>query len=136
MNKADCIFCKIANGEIPSATIYEDEDFRVILDLAPISKGHALIMPKSHFDNVSSLDAPISAKILPLASKIGNAAMAALGAAGFNLLQNNGQAAGQTVFHFHMHVIPRYDDGHIDWTPGEAEPDELQMIAKMVREVL
>ena len=73
MKDETCIFCKIANGEIPSATVYEDEDFRVILDLGPASEGHALILPKNHFKDVCELDAETSAKVLPLAAKIGAA---------------------------------------------------------------
>ena len=121
MKDSNCIFCKIANGEIPSSTIYEDEDFRVILDLGPAAKGHALILPKEHFKDVCELDAAIAAKVLPLGAKIGAAMMKGLGCAGFNLVQNNGTAAGQTVFHFHMHVIPRYEGGPemVTWTPGK-----------------
>ena len=73
MKDKDCIFCKIANGEIPSATIYEDEDFRVILDLGPASRGHALILPKEHFKDVCELDEKVAARVLPLAAKIGAA---------------------------------------------------------------
>ena len=111
MTDKNCIFCKIANGEIPSTTLYEDEEFRVILDLGPASKGHALILPKNHFEDVCALDEKTAAKILPLAARVGSAMKKALGCAGFNLVQNNGEAAGQTVFHFHMHVIPRYEGG-------------------------
>lgn len=123
MKDSNCIFCKIANGEIPSSTIYEDNDFRVILDLGPAAKGHALILPKEHFRDVCELDAEIAAKVLPLGAKIGAAMKEALGCAGFNLVQNNGVAAGQTVFHFHMHVIPRYEGGPemVTWTPGKDE---------------
>lgn len=96
---------------IPSTTVYEDEDFRVILDLGPASKGHSLILPKKHFANVCELDAETAAKVLPLGAKIGAAMKKGLGCAGFNLVQNNGEAAGQTVMHFHMHVIPRYEGG-------------------------
>ena len=108
---SDCIFCKIAAGEIPSATIYEDDDFRVILDMGPATRGHALILPKKHFADVTEISGETAAKVLPLAAKIGTAMKKSLGCAGFNLVQNNGTAAGQTVFHFHVHVIPRYEDG-------------------------
>ena len=123
MKDSNCIFCKIANGEIPSATIYEDADFRAILDLGPASKGHALILPKEHFQDVCELDEAVAAKVLPLAAKIGSAMKQALGCAGFNLVQNNGTAAGQTVFHFHLHIIPRYEGGPdmVSWTPGKDE---------------
>ena len=97
MAEDNCIFCKIARGVIPSTTVYEDEDFRVILDLGPASKGHSLILPKKHFANVCELDAETAAKVLPLGAKIGAAMKKGLGCAGFNLVQNNGEAAGQTV---------------------------------------
>ena len=104
----NCIFCKIANGEIPAATLYEDENFRVILDLGPASKGHALILPKSHAANIYELSDEMAAKAMILAKKMATAMTAALKCDGFNIVQNNGECAGQTVFHFHMHLIPRY----------------------------
>ena len=104
----DCIFCKIANGEIPAATLYEDEDFRVILDLGPASKGHALILPKAHAANIYELSDEMAAKAMILAKKMATAMTEALKCDGFNIVQNNGECAGQTVFHFHMHLIPRY----------------------------
>ena len=121
MKDSNCIFCKIANGEIPSATVYEDDDFRVILDMGPASRGHALILPKEHFADVCALDEKTAAKVLPLGAKIGSAMKRSLGCAGFNLVQNNGEAAGQTVFHFHIHLIPRYegDEVGLGWKMGE-----------------
>lgn len=138
MTKTDCIFCKIAAGEIPSNTIYEDEDVRVILDLGPASRGHALILPKEHYDDVCSLDEKPAAKLLPLAARIGQAMKESLGCTGFNLVQNNGKAAGQTVFHFHMHIIPRYEGGPgmVEWETGAPTAEELAETAKKIREVL
>ena len=135
MTDDNCIFCKIANGVIPSTTLYEDEQFRVILDLGPASRGHALILPKQHFADVCALDRDIAAKVLPLGAKIGSAMKKSLGCAGFNLVQNNGEAAGQTVFHFHMHVIPRYEGGPdmVSWTPGKASPEELAEVADKIK---
>ncbi len=131
----NCIFCKIAAGVIPSATIYEDDMFRVILDLNPASKGHALILPKEHFKNVCDLDEKTAARVLPLAGKIGTAMKKALGCDGFNLVQNNGEAAGQTVMHFHMHMIPRYEGGPhmVEWEPQAADGEELKVIAEAVK---
>ena len=116
----NCIFCKIANGEIPAATLFEDENFRVILDLGPASKGHALILPKSHAANIYELSDEMAAKAMILAKKMATAMTAALKCDGFNIVQNNGECAGQTVFHFHMHLIPRYegDQVGITWKPG------------------
>lgn len=117
---SDCIFCKIANGEIPSATLYEDEDFRVILDLGPASKGHALILPKAHAANIYEISDDMDAKAMILAKKMATKMTEALKCDGFNIVQNNGEPAGQTVFHFHMHLIPRYegDQVGITWKPG------------------
>ena len=116
----NCIFCKIANGEIPAATLYEDEDFRVILDLGPASKGHALILPKAHAANIYEISDEMAAKAMVLAKKMATKMTDALGCDGFNIVQNNGEQAGQTVFHFHMHLIPRYkgDKVGIAWEPG------------------
>ena len=117
---SDCIFCKIANGKIPSATLYEDEDFRVILDLGPASKGHALILPKAHAANIYEISDDMAAKAMILAKKMATKMTEALKCDGFNIVQNNGEPAGQTVFHFHMHLIPRYegDQVGITWKPG------------------
>ena len=117
---SDCTFCKIANGEIPSATLYEDEDFRVILDLGPASKGHALILPKAHAANIYEISDDMAAKAMILAKKMATKMTEALKCDGFNIVQNNGEPAGQTVFHFHMHLIPRYegDQVGITWKPG------------------
>lgn len=138
MKDKDCIFCKIANGEIPSSTVYEDEDFRVILDLGPAAKGHALILPKEHFKDVCELDPAVAAKVLPLGAKIGAAMKKSLGCAGFNLVQNNGEAAGQTVFHFHVHLIPRYEGGPsmVTWTPGSEKPEVLAETAEKIKKAL
>lgn len=134
MKDDNCIFCKIAAGEIPSATVYEDTDFRVILDLGPASKGHALILPKNHYRDLCGMDDGEAAKILPLAGRIGKAMEGSLGCDGFNVVQNNGTAAGQTVFHMHVHVIPRYEGGPrmVSWEPGQAKPEELEELAASI----
>ena len=122
MRQDDCIFCKIANGEIPATEICENEGFRVILDLGPASKGHALVLPKEHYRDITELPEKAAGEAFSLAGKVGKAMKQGLGAAGFNIVQNNGTAAGQTVFHFHIHVIPRYEGGPemVAWTPGKA----------------
>lgn len=129
-----CIFCKIANGEIPSKSIYEDEDFKVILDLGPATKGHALILPKEHAANLYELPDETAAKVMVLAKKLGRQMTDNLKADGLNLVQNNGETAGQTVHHFHLHLIPRYkDDGqHILWKPGEVSQEELEEIKNTI----
>ena len=130
----NCIFCKIAAGEIPSKTIYEDEDFKVILDLGPATKGHALIIPKSHADNLFELPEGIASKVMVLAKKLGTQMKENLKADGLNLLQNNGEAAGQTVMHFHLHLIPRYEnDGqHITGDSKEVTQEELEEVRKII----
>ena len=134
MKDCNCIFCKIANGEIPSTTLYEDEDFRVILDLGPATRGHALLLPKNHFANLFELDDETAQKAILVAKKMAGKMKDALGADGFNLVQNNGEPAGQTVFHFHMHLIPRYenDNAGILWEPGETTPEDMAEVKRLV----
>lgn len=134
MRDDNCIFCRIANGEIPSATVYEDERFRAILDMGPASKGHTLILPKEHFKDVCELNEEYASRVLKLGGRIGAAMKKSLGCTGFNLVQNNGTSAGQTVFHFHMHVIPRYDNGAsiVTWNPGSPDSEELKETAKRI----
>lgn len=136
MVKDDCIFCKIANGEIPSRTIYEDEAFRVILDLEPATKGHALILPKSHAANIYELPEGLASEVLVLAKRMATKMTEKLKCDGFNLVQNNGEVAGQTVSHFHMHLIPRYEgDGQrIQWTKTEVSQEKLEEIKKQITE--
>lgn len=124
----DCIFCKIANGEIPSSTIYEDDNFRVILDISPASKGHALILPKRHYNNISELPKALSEHIPLLAAEIGEAAKKGLKASGYNILINTGESAGQTVFHCHVHIIPRYDKdrGILTWSLSEQAKEDIE----------
>lgn len=134
MKEESCIFCKIANGDIPSKTIYEDEEFRVILDLGPATKGHALILPKDHYANLFELPEEKAGKVMILAKKMATQMKEKLQADGFNLVQNNGTCAGQTVFHFHYHLIPRYEgDGqHILWNPGEMTQEELEEVKNQI----
>ena len=130
MKDSSCIFCRIANGEIPTNTIYEDDSFRVILDTAPAARGHALILPKEHYADLFSVPEDEAADAIRLAKKIAALQMNRLHADGLNLVQNNGAAAGQTVQHFHIHLIPRYDhDGQkIGWTPGNPSAEELDRV--------
>lgn len=135
MAEKDCIFCKIANGEIPSATIYENSDFRVFLDVAPANRGHALIVPKEHFKDIFDIDAVTAGKLFSLATEVARAMKSVLNCDGMNIVQNNGIVAGQTVFHFHLHLIPRYenDNVNIGWQPGDSVSSELQELAKEIR---
>ena len=131
----DCIFCKIANGEIPAATLYEDEDFRVILDLGPASKGHSLILPKKHAANIYELPDETAGKAMILAKKMAGKLTDALNCDGFNIVQNNGKIAGQTVNHFHLHLIPRYEgDGlNLNWPQQEISAEQLEEIRQSIK---
>lgn len=131
----DCIFCKIAKGEIPSATIYEDQEFRVILDLGPATRGHALILPKTHCENILAMPDELAAKAMILAKKMTEKMMDVLKCDGLNIVQNNGSAAGQTVFHFHMHLIPRNqgDQAGVTWTPGTLKEDDREELLQLFK---
>ena len=134
--KEDCIFCKLANGVFPNNSIYEDEDFNVILDLAPATRGHALILPKQHADNLYELPDETAAKAFVLAKKLAKNMKDKLDCDGLNVVQNNGEAAGQTVLHFHLHLIPRYtsDAQKIAWNPLEVSAEELVAVKDMLTE--
>lgn len=136
MKKDDCIFCKIAGGEIPSKTLYEDERFRVILDLGPATKGHALILPKEHAADIYELSEEAASSVFVLAKKMAAKMKEKLQCDGMNLIQNNGEAAGQTVSHFHLHIIPRYlEDGqNINWVPCKPAQEELEAVRRLIAE--
>ncbi|WP_342757876.1 HIT family protein [Kineothrix sedimenti] len=136
MRDDNCIFCKIANGDIPSKEIYEDEEFKVILDLGPATKGHALILPKNHYRDLYELPDEAAAKVMVLAKKLATGMSGKLNCDGFNLVQNNGETAGQTVFHFHLHLIPRYkDDGQtLGWKAMKPSEEELDEVRKRIVE--
>lgn len=133
--KEDCIFCKIAKGEIHSATVYEDSHFTVIPDVNPATKGHCLIIPKEHFDNIYDLDGETAGKLFALATCIARAMRDALKCDGLNLVQNNGEIAGQTVNHFHLHLIPRYEgDGlNLNWPQQEISAEQLEEIRQSIK---
>jgi len=134
MRDDNCIFCKIAAGEIPTNAIYEDNDHKVILDMGPATRGHALILPKEHYKNIYEMPADRVGKAFELAKKMADSMTEKLGADGFNIVQNNNEIAGQTVFHFHIHLIPRYEgDGQlIGWRPGESSPEELAKVRELL----
>ena len=109
----DCLFCKIVNGEMPSTKIYEDDDVIAFLDISQTTIGHTLVVPKQHFDNFLTTNKDIMHKVMDVAQRIGQAEIAMLGAKGVNILTNVNKEAGQSIYHFHVHVIPRYsrDEG-------------------------
>lgn len=138
MRKEDCIFCKIANGDIPANALYEDDTVKVIFDLGPASKGHVLILPKNHFADIYELDEGTASHVFCVAVKVANAMKRALNPAGLNIVQNNGEAAGQTVFHFHMHLIPRYegDTVNVAWKPGEITNEQIAQLKDEISKYL
>ena len=135
MRDENCIFCKILNGEIPSAKLYEDEDFAIILDVGPASLGHALILPKEHYGNLFEMPEELISKCMNLAKVWGDKLVKGLNADGLNLVQNNGIAAGQTVFHYHLHLIPRYEGDSVGelWTPGTLSEEQKKEILENVK---
>ena len=130
----NCIFCKIANGEIPSNKVYEDEDFIAILDLSPATRGHTLVIPKKHYPDFFAMDEEAAAQAMKRARRVADLLTQKLSPDGMNLTQNNGEVAGQTVNHYHIHLIPRYlsDPAHINWKPAPASPET---IAAVYREI-
>ncbi len=135
MRDSNCVFCKILDGVIPSARIYEDEDFVIMLDIGPASFGHALIIPKDHYAHLFEMPEDLLAKCISLAKVWGEKLVKALNAEGLNLVQNNGLAAGQTVFHYHMHLIPRYESDTVGnlWTPGSLSDAQREEILEKLR---
>lgn len=137
MKEKNCIFCKIIAGEIPANTIYEDEEFKVILDASPATKGHALILPKEHYADFYEIDENVAARVMKLAQKLTIHMTKVLKCEGFNILQNNHEVAGQTVFHYHMHLIPRYQDAKnndiLMWNHEEYTSEEMKDICDSLK---
>jgi histidine triad (HIT) family protein len=130
MKDSNCIFCKIANGEIPSYKVFEDHDIIAFLDVNPASRGHTLVVPKDHFSSVVSTPKAILDKAFEVAQLVAQAEIAQLGATGVNIITNAGKSAGQTVPHFHIHVIPRYDDDglKLEFPPKQLENSQMDAI--------
>ncbi len=133
----DCIFCKIVKGDIPCAKVFENEHVLAFLDISQVSKGHTLVIPKIHKENVYELSTEDSQEIFKVVPKIANAIKEKFSPIGLNLLSNNGEHAGQSVLHFHLHLIPRYGKGDgfgAVWKSHESDysPEKLSEIAKKV----
>ncbi|MGL5540862.1 MAG: HIT family protein [Erysipelotrichaceae bacterium] len=125
-----CIFCKIANHEIPSYTLYEDDDVLAFLDISQVTKGHTLVVPKTHYANLLECDPKDLAKVMDVVQKVGNNLMAHSGCSGLNVLSNVNELAGQSVFHFHVHLIPRYDQNDaLQLAFQPSEPQDLAALA-------
>ena len=139
MSVDNCIFCKILADEIPSSVVYEDDMFRAILDVNPAAKGHVIILPKKHAANIFELPDEEASKILIVARKIAKALKETYHCDGVNILQNNGEAAGQTVFHLHVHLIPRYkgqDTGMLEWAHQEFSDEDMDALCEQLSEAL
>jgi len=125
----DCIFCKIVEGNIPSSKVYEDDKVLAILDIAPVSKGHVLVLPKKHMGDLTDVPDNLMQSLFSAAKKIGKVQKKVLKADGFNIGMNNGAAAGQVVFHAHVHVIPRFEgDGLEHWPHKQYDEGEMQQV--------
>ena len=134
----DCIFCAIVAGEIPAIKVYEDEDVFAFMDIAPANPGHTLVIPKQHYRNIFDMPTEIGSKIMQTAILIANAIRTALKPDGLNLFQSNEAAGFQTVFHFHLHLIPRWegDPLRLPWRPSEGDTEEIGKVAAKIREAL
>jgi histidine triad (HIT) family protein len=132
MSDPDCIFCKIVAGELPATIVDEDERTIAFMDIAPATRGHALVIPRAHSTDLLSVDQQDLGAVALAAQRLAVRMKQRLGAVGVNLMNSCGAAAWQTVFHFHMHVIPRYehDPLRLPWTPTPGEPGEIAASAK------
>ncbi|WP_088007807.1 HIT family protein [Indiicoccus explosivorum] len=138
---ADCIFCKIIDGEIPSVKVYEDEHVYAFMDIMPLTKGHTLLIPKKHREYVYDMTEEEAANLFAVAPKIASAIKSSFEPVGMNLLNNNGAKAGQSVYHFHLHFIPRYDetDGFgAKWITKEKQytNEKIQELADQLKQTL
>ena len=134
----DCVFCKIINGDIPSATIYENDEFKAILDRFPSNEGHVLILPKEHSANIFEIDPEKAGRLFVLGVKIAKVMKETLNLENMNVLQNNGPVAGQTVNHFHLHLIPRFagDSVNVTWPQMDLTDEQIEdMRAKLAEKI-
>ncbi len=137
MKKKNCVFCKIASGEIPADKIYEDENCLAFLDATPVNPGHTLLIPKEHYENLYELPDNLFSKMAPVIKKIALAVKKGIKAEGINIGMNNETAAGQIVPHAHFHIIPRFTgDGHRHWKGGDYSVGEAKEIARKIKESL
>ena len=134
----NCIFCKIISGDIASATILENDEFKVILDRFPATKGHVLVLPKEHYANIFEIDPDLGGRLFTLAIRIAGIVKKATGVTDMNILQNNGPLAGQTVDHFHLHIIPRYegDSVSVKWPQMDLTDEQIEEIRLSIASLL
>lgn len=130
----DCLFCKIIKKEIPSSIIFEDDYTLAFLDIAPVNKGHVLVVPKLHSDDFLSTEDEVMDKLFKTVKRVSEAVVKATGAHGVNISINNGAAAGQVIFHLHVHIIPRFEeDGLLTWPKVEYSDDEMKEFCDMIK---
>ena len=131
--KNDCVFCAIAAGEIPCFKVYEDDLVLAYLDINPFSKGHTLVIPKEHSKGLLDTDDETLAAVISRVKKVAAHVAASLGCDGFNILQNNGEAAGQTVRHLHFHIVPRWTGDPLVFENGKGDMEALKALAEKIR---
>ncbi len=132
----ECVFCKIVEGKIPSTKLYEDESVLSFLDIMPASKGHALVIPKKHYRTLPDMPHEELKEVMEVVQKVASAVLSSIdGAKGFNIIQSNGEEAGQVIPHVHFHIIPRHKDDKLNfaWEHGKAEKEELEKYAELVK---
>lgn len=133
---SSCIFCKIVKGELPATKVYESEDVFAFLDIKPVNPGHTLVIPKKHYVNVHDMQDELVGKVAIAAKKVADAILK-MGAKGVNIATNNGEAAGQIVFHAHTHVMPRYGNDKFSlWVGKEYDGNERETVAEKIRKSL
>lgn len=136
---SECVFCRIVSGALPSQRVYENDRILAFMDIGPVVKGHVLVIPKEHFENLAVIPLPLLEQVVGIVQKIARAQLRALQAEGINLSQANGEVAGQVVPHIHFHVIPRFhsDGVHRNWHPTEyADRDEMKSFADRIATAL
>jgi histidine triad (HIT) family protein len=136
---SDCLFCKIVSGDIPAAKVYEDENVLAFLDIAQVTKGHTLVIPKNHFENMYDISETAAQQLFAAVPKIANGLKKQLEPVGMNLVSNTGKDAGQQIFHIHLHLIPRYGKGDgygAVWKPhtNEYSQSDLENLAANISE--
>ena len=131
----ECVFCKIIRGEIPCCKVYEDDLILAFLDIAPFNIGHTVIIPKDHQNSITTLDEIYANRIIKMAPKIGVALMRTINAEGFNLFLNNGSVAGQTVWHCHMHVLPRFAGDKVVISSEPQKYDSMDQMAELAEKL-
>ncbi|RSJ76236.1 HIT-like protein [Streptococcus cristatus] len=132
---ADCIFCKIITGEIPSSKVYEDDQVVAFLDISQVTPGHTLVVPKQHFRNLLEMDADSASQLFARVPDIARKVMKATGAKGMNILNNNEEIAGQTVFHTHVHLAPRYEETDGLQISFEAHEPDFPALAQLAEKI-